>query len=239
MNMKKILLTMAVLAMVGSVAMAGPSLGYWNNGDAGSTHQVWSFDTGSGIENNDGSFTAKADVDGNPYGDPTATITAEASGSVEKPGWKELYNGKSGVWAGDPISFELNIPNTPSTGGKKYVFVEVTAQFSNYAGSGYGIPELLPAPVLNADGDVNSYAVEYKGVSVTPDGGQWYKVHYEWEITPNPQIETITGISFTGTGGFVDKIVVDTMCTVPAPGALLLGGFGTALVSFLRRKRSV
>ncbi len=240
MNMKKILLTMAVLAMVGSVAMAGPSLGYWNNGDAGSTHQVWSFDTGDAVVVADNGFV-------NPYGDsdPTATITAEASGSVGSPGWKASHNGKSGVWAGDPVSFKLDINNTPSTEGKKTVWMEITAEFvwiSPLIITAYDADmNVFGSDQISFIGDYSNPLYPYTVTDISGDdldSDQWKSILIGWEIIPNPQSEIIT-VGIGGTGGFVDKIVVDTMCAVPAPGALLLGGFGTAIVSFLRRRRSV
>ena len=73
--------------------------------------------------------------------------------------------------------------------------------------------------------------------NVTTVSGDWKMMEIQWIIEPNPQAEEME-ILLAGTGGFVDYITVDTLCTaiIPAPAALLLGGIGIGLVGWLRRK---
>jgi hypothetical protein len=220
-NSMKKLKTVVVYCLclcVGGAAWAGFS---WNPGDPGTTSQTWTFSSNNPNTAADTGYY-------NPYGTPTAAITAQQGNN--NPfwlGWNAERFNRSGVWCGDPLVITLTIPNTPNTGGYKELWLEV-----GYA----GVP-VNGTPSLKADGiitEIGRTDVDYSGNSLDTD--PWRTLSVGWTIVPNPQSEALT-LSFVGTGGYVDYIKVDTLCAVPAPGAIVLGGIGIACVTWLRRRR--
>jgi hypothetical protein len=202
-------------AVIAGIVMVAPCLASmsWSRGDPGSTWQDWTF--------NDGANPKVADAYFNSYGIPTASITP-LPGTIPPfmIGWHSSWDGRQGVWVGDPVKIDLTIPNTPFTGGYKEVWMEVG--FEGIISAGF--------PILSAPGTVT----EIPGSrTVTPAEGQWKILTIGWTIVPNPQREAIFA-SFAGTGGFVDYIKVDTIC-VPAPAGLL---FLLPGAIWLRRRRS-
>ena len=106
--MKKfiVLAAIAVLAMAVSTASANFTGMWWERGDAGSTYQDWTFDTGA---------TPAIPENYSSPGTPTANIDVVAGEHVPNPGWYEGGEsgvlGRYGVWAGDTIYVDLYIPN--------------------------------------------------------------------------------------------------------------------------------
>jgi len=95
---------------------ANPS---WTNGAPGTTWQTWTFDTAAN--------SAIPDAYYNPYGTPTANITPLPSANLIPPllGYQSAWDGRTGVWVGDPVMIDLTIPNSPETGGYKELWLEV------------------------------------------------------------------------------------------------------------------
>lgn len=211
--MKRMLFVLVVSALLGGPVFAVPSLG-WTRGDPGSTYQVWTFD--------DNDNPAIPEIDRNPYGTPEATI-------AENGAWHYAsYAGRQGVWGNhpNPLQIDLYIPNREVRSPWKDIRIEIY-----YKGTVTGV---AVDPIPQSD------PVEltlFKPPLLVDPVNLWYKAIYIGRIFPNPDAE-IVHIGAIGTGGFINYIMVDTMC-VPAPGAILLGSIGVVFVGWLRKRRTL
>jgi hypothetical protein len=182
------------------------------------TYQAWTFD--------DADNPAFAEVDNNPYGDPTAaiTVTGEACGSA--PGWYSTFLGRQGVWAAELTTATLVIPNNPVLGGYKEIWLEMGFR-----------TEIVETTVLVAN--IPNLVVETLQYEVTLTRDQygyldgWSKLLVHWRIYPNP-LEEIIFLSVKDSGADIDYITVYTEC-VPEPASLCLLGAGAALALFRKR----
>lgn len=193
----------------------------WQRGTDGSTWQEWTFNEGTAAVPDDGC---------NPYGTASSVLYG-TDGSVSF-GWHQAILGREGVWTGDPIFVELLIPNSQEANSVKTLWFEMD----------YRAVTMLNPSILVGDGFEVEQIYYDSGLRRDSNGvviDDWRTMVVGWNIYPNPFEETIT-FALAGTGGFVDRISVDTLCRpIPEPSSLLLGGIGVFTASFLKRKKAI
>jgi hypothetical protein len=224
---EKIIVWLAGLLVAVQTAFASPSyitegLMDWQRGDDGSTWQEWTFEQGVAPAAPEAAF--------NPYGTALATIYGY-DGSVSF-GWKPAILGREGVWTGDPVFVELLIPDSPDANPVKTVWFEMDYR---------AVTMLTPALIVGDGYQVEPFYYD-SGLRRDQNGiviDDWRTMVIGWNIYPNPSQEIIA-FALAGTGGFVDRISVDTMCRpIPEPSGLLLSGIGVITASFLKRKKTI
>jgi len=196
--MKKLITIIAVVvALAGGRALALP----------GETSQAWTFE--------DDDNPAVPEINLNPYGPATATITGAAP-----PEWISTLLGRDGVWQGEGLlELDIEIPNQMVPNPYKEISIEIgflgdLTEFS-----------VLPIPV---GGIVNETS---RSIDDTGDG--WKKLTASYYIAPNPYWEQLCYV-FSGDIAAVDYVAVYTVC-VPEPLTISLLGFG-GLMMWRRRR---
>jgi len=191
-------------------------------GQPGSTLQVWNFATDAN--------PAAPSLLNNPFGTPSATIDYDP---LFGTGWydtmPDLYGSKQGWWDIATGTIAFDIPNSPATGPGSFKLLQLQVTYWK---------DLSLAPLVTLDpfgtpqGSVTTSLVE-----PGPVGGGWYSDTYLWELVPNPTGEQLLISGDPMWGSQIDQVVVDTICVVPEPSALvcLMLGLGTL---WLAQRRS-
>ncbi|HRU15227.1 MAG TPA: PEP-CTERM sorting domain-containing protein [Anaerohalosphaeraceae bacterium] len=200
--MKKIaFVTLLCLWLLSSPVSASLSLGYWNEGDPGTTHQRWDFTPGY-IEPSGGGYTADPEEVINPFPNRVAATITPLNG-----GWDGVT-----IVTGDPwIFIALEIPNYEDLNLKKIIWVDIgdTAASNITVSATDGGSTTFEYMVLQGQGDAEFGVI----------------------IWPNPYVEKINFLVTSATGAPValDFIHVDTIC-IPEPATMVLLGLGGILL---------
>ncbi len=232
--MKRLIFTLLVCALMATPALAGPSLGSWNEDDPRTTHIVFDFTPGYVGESGVNTYNAAPEENNSPFSGVGASITA-SNPSVENPPAGGSWDGQTAFVSDIPIVVNMEIPNYENLSGYKIVWVEVISN---------------TAPINLGASATDGTFVDFEYILLDGQGD----ADFGWKIIPNPRIEKIwftiplgdyliddsSGASgqITVQKAYLDLIHVDTIC-IPAPGAIILGSLGVGLVGWLRRRRTL
>ena len=137
--MRKIWLSLVMTALIAASAQAVPSLGWWEEGAPGSTHQSWDFTPGF-ISAIPGGFEAIPENLSNP---------TPGGVKMQIGGFDLVWNQETSV-SGSLLVVDIKIPNYPSPNAMKEIWVDLgpnpaDLNASVIAGDGSFGYELLPA----------------------------------------------------------------------------------------------
>ena len=183
------------------------SLGWWNEGDLGSTHQFWDFTPGF-IKPSGGGYTADPETVSNPFPNRVAATITPIFGT---------WDGISLITGAYGIFVALEIPNYEYPNEYKEIWVDI--------GNATVAISSITVSATNGGSTTFEYLV------LTGQGDAEFGV----KIWPNPYVEKVQFfVMQEGTApAILDYIHVDTIC-IPEPATITLLTIGTLV--FLKRK---
>lgn len=179
----------------------------WNLGTPGSTWQDWT-DVSEGFLEPD-----------------------EANNIYAKENGLMAYVNDLNDWGFSGLGVNISVPNIPSS--RKTIWFEVV-----YEG------EILPDIEASSEGVSVSPGMVQSTPTVTrfyadipePEATGLKVMTLGWTITPSPFDEWFT-FYLLGDNSAIQSISIDTLsAVVPAPGAVVLAGFGVGILGYFRRK---
>ena len=207
--MRRIVVGLAVSALMAASAQAMPSLGYWDESATGATHQYWDFTPGHVNPLAGGGLEAIPEEVDNPA--PTGVKIQLSAGTT----WDQRTTISGGL-----LVLDMKIANYPALNDHKDVWVDL----------GLTNGTVFSATVLAGDGEFR-----YEILQPDPQGA----ADFGFRIYPNPQWEDVQLVILGTTApAEVDYVHIDTIC-VPAPGALVLSMIGTGFLGWVRRRRAL
>ena len=192
------------------------------------THQVWEFMTSNPVP--------LPEVDGNPYGQPSAAMGGDTIWILDPSAY--VPTDRRGMWVvggfNDPTAalMELYLPNDPSDLRDKYVWLQLVYFIAGAPGAAY-------QAALTVDGGETVSVVPGSEVAYpVPGESGWFYFEKMWHIDPQPGHEWIDcSIALPAGAVFaLDEAAVDTIC-VPEPATLALTALGAAAAALMRRRR--
>lgn len=183
----------------------------WNLGAAGSTWQDWNI-------NNTGYDWSDAPTQySNPHIKGSDLLTSITN-------WDDF------------LTVNVTVPNIQSS-GKTIWFEVVYVGDLGYYDENIGIIEnfVFLSTGLDSNGPItDGVKLFYNPAPIENQG--WKTLTIGWTIKPSPSAEWFDFFVF-GSDAQIKSISVDTLSNVvPAPGAVVLAGFGAAIVGYFRRK---
>jgi hypothetical protein len=183
----------------------------WERGAEGTTHAIWEF------EDNGANPSAPTSSSGTA-GAPSISV----SGSFPQTFWWDVYPQDTphlGVWQFED-DMTLTVPNYDIDNPIKDIWLQLTY-----------LADMRPNVWMWPEGDSPTGMTL---VDETPLHHGYVNATWYGRLEPNPLTEYIL-IGPSECTTYIDQVVIDTICTVPEPGTILLLGLGG--LALLRRRR--
>jgi hypothetical protein len=200
--MMKTLVCMVGVLCLAVPAWAAPSLGWWDEGAVGATHEVWDFTPSHVTAIPGDGYSATPEQVVNP--DPSKVVASIAPGGT--------WDGVTAFTSARYITVNMEVPNYLPLNDHKEIWVDL----------GNNVVDLLDVSI-----SATPTTIPWRYEVLAGQGA----AEFGFRIWPNPEVEKI-GFTIFGTTNnpvTLDYIHVDTIC-VPEPATLAILGLGGLLL---------